>query len=133
MVIAVVSVGMVEVAIDQVVDVVAVRNRRMAAVGSVHMAFLVPAAVMGRGAAIGVGGIDLENVLIDVVRMWMMQVSVVQVVHMTLVLNGQVATAGSMLVVVVRVNLAVAHGVSLGLRIAWVQVPEASPSDGRSL
>ncbi len=117
MVVAVVSVGMVEVAVDQVVDMVPVRNGWMTAVRSVHMTFLMPAAVMGGGATIGVGGIDLQDVFIDVAGMRMMQVAVVQVVHMSFVLHGQVATARSVLMIVVRVDLAVAHGVSVGL---WV-------------
>lgn len=132
MVVAVVAVRMVEVAIDQVVDVVAVRNGRMAAVGPMHMAFLVPAAVMGGSAAIGVGGIDLENVLIDVTGVRMVQVAIVQIIHMSVVLDSQVAAARAVLVVVVRVNLAVAHGVSVGLRIGSVQGPYALQRDGRS-
>ena len=124
---------MVKVAIDQVVDVVAVRNGWVATAGSMHMVFLVPSAVMGRGAAIRVGGINLENVLIDVAGMWVMQVAVMQVVNMTLVLNGQVTTARSVLMIVVCVNLAVAHGGSVGLRIWLGQGSVASQSACRSL
>lgn len=132
MVIAVVSVRVVEVAVDQVVDVVAVRNGRMAAVGPMHMAFFVPAAVMGGSAAIGVGGIDVENVLIDVTGVRMVQVAVVQIIHMSVVLDSQVAAARSVLVGVVRVNLAVAHGVSVVLRIGSVQGRCARSGDCRS-
>jgi hypothetical protein len=131
-VIAVVSVRVVEVAVDQVVDVVAVRNGRMAAVGPMHMAFLVPAAVMGGSAAIGVGGIDLENVLIDVTGVRMVQVAIVQIIHMSVMLDSHVAAARAVLVVVVCVNLAVAHGVSVALRIGSVQGPYARQRDCRS-
>ena len=37
MIIAMPAMDMVEVAVDQVVEVIAVRNRRMAAVGGVHV------------------------------------------------------------------------------------------------
>ena len=54
MVVAVVAVGVVEVAGHQVIDVIAVRHRLVAAAGAVHMARLMPSAAMVGGAAVGV-------------------------------------------------------------------------------
>jgi hypothetical protein len=53
-VVAVVAVGVMQVAIDQIVDVVAVRNRLMAAARAVHVAGLVTGAAMVGRAAVGI-------------------------------------------------------------------------------
>ena len=54
MVVAVVAVRVMKVAADVVVSVIAVRNRVMAATGTMDVARLVPAAAMIRRADIGV-------------------------------------------------------------------------------
>lgn len=106
-----VAVRVVQVAVDQVVDVVTVRDGFVAATGAMDVAGLVAAAfVLGR-AAVGVGGRDRDHVLVDVVAMRMVQVAVVQVVDMTVMPDGRVAAAGAMGVVMVGVmgQLAFAH------------------------
>ena len=111
MVVAMVAVRVVQVAVDQVVDVVTVRDGFVAATGAMDVAGLVAAAfVLGR-AAVGVGGRDGDHVLVDVVAMRMVQVAVVQVVDMTVMPDGRVAAAGAMGVVMVGVmgQLAFAH------------------------
>ena len=111
MVVAMVTVRMVQVAVDQVVDVVTVRDGFVAATGAMDVAGFVAAAfVLGR-AAVGVGGRDGDHVLVDVVAMRMVQVTVVQVVDMTVMPDGRVAAAGAMGVVMVGVmgQLAFAH------------------------
>ena len=111
MVVAMVTVRMVQVAVDQVVDVVTVRDGFVATTGTMDVAGLVAAAfVLGR-AAVGVGGRDGDHVLVDVVAMRMVQVTVVQVVDMTVMPDGRVAAAGAMGVVMVGVmgQLAFAH------------------------
>ena len=75
MVVAMVAVRVVQVAVDQVVDVVTVRDGFVAATGAMDVAGLVAAAfVLGR-AAVGVGGRDRDHVLVDVVAMRMVQVA----------------------------------------------------------
>ena len=111
MVVAMVAVRVVQVAVDQVVDVVTVRDGFVAATGAMDVAGLVAAAfVLGR-AAVGVGGRDRDHVLVDVVAMRMVQVAVVQVIDMTVMADGRVAAAGAMGVVMVGVmgQLAFAH------------------------
>lgn len=63
-----VAVGMVQLAVHQVVDVVAVGHRLVAAVRAVGVVSLMPSVVAG-GAALGVGGVDGEGVLLDPVRL----------------------------------------------------------------
>lgn len=111
MVVAMVAVRVVQVAVDQVVDVVTVRDGFVAATGAMDVAGLVTAAfVLGR-AAVGVGGRDGDHVLVDVVAMRMVQVAVVQVIDMAIMADGRVAAAGAMGVVMVGVmgQLAFAH------------------------
>ena len=77
MVVAVVAVGVMQVACDEVVHVIAVRNGLVAATRCMFMAWLVPAAAVFGGAAVRVLGIDRHGVLVDVVLVRMVQVTVV--------------------------------------------------------
>ena len=111
MVVAMVTVRMVQVAVDQVVDVVTVRDGFVATTGTMDVVGLMAAALVLGGAAVGIGGRDGDHVLVDVVAMRMVQVTVVQVVDMTVMPDGRVAAAGAMGVVMVGVmgQLAFAH------------------------
>ena len=80
MIVAVAAVRVVQMAVDQIVDVVAVRHRLVAAPGSVLVPRLVPGAAVVRRAAVGIAGRHLDDVLIDVIAMRMVQVAVVQIV-----------------------------------------------------
>jgi hypothetical protein len=99
---------MVQAAVHQVVGVIAVRDRFVAAAGAMLVA------ASGRLACGGVGPTDVQGVLIAVVAMLVMQVAVVQVVDMVAVLDGHVAAALAMLVSVPGVGVTrVRHGVIL--------------------
>ena len=103
MVVAVVAMRMVQMAIDEVIDVVAMRHRFVAAAVAVHVAGFVAAAVVVRRADVRVGGADGDGVFIDVVAVRMVQVSVVQVINVAFVLDGGVAAACAVLVFVIGV------------------------------
>jgi hypothetical protein len=108
-VVAVVAVRVVEVALDQVVDVVAVRDRLVPAARTVDVPGLVRAAVVvGRAACRKLAG-DLEDVLVDVRLVRAVQVPAVQVVDVVAVLHGRVAAAGAVDVAVLAMLLA-GHG-----------------------
>jgi hypothetical protein len=93
-----VAVGMVQVAVHQVVHVVAVGNLLVAAVRAVAMILLMHAAgVVGRAGS-GVRRRDLQNVVINVVAMNVVQVAVVQVIRMALVPDGDMAAIRTVLV-----------------------------------
>jgi len=79
-VVAVVAVRVVQVAADEVIDVVAVRHRLVPAALAVDVADLVAAAVVRRGTRGRVRGVDRQHVLVDVVAVRVVQVAVVQVV-----------------------------------------------------
>jgi hypothetical protein len=72
-----VTVRMMKVAADTVVDVIAVRNRLMAAAGAVDMARLMTAAAMVRGAAVRVLAGDFDHVLVDMTLMRVVEVTIV--------------------------------------------------------
>ena len=103
MVVAVVAVWVVQVAIDEIVDVVAMRYCFVTAAGAVHVSrFVATAVVVGR-ASVRVGGADCDDVLINVVTMLVVQVAVVQVINVAFVLDGGVAAVRAVLVFVVGV------------------------------
>ena len=109
MVVAVVAVGVVEVALDEVVGVVAVRDGRVFAALAVDVTcVMATAGVVGR-ARRGVRGVDGDDVLVDVVAVGMVQVPVVQVVDVTFVGDRDVPAAGSVVVGMARVDVVIAH------------------------
>lgn len=65
-------VRVVQVTIHEIVNMVSVWNRLMAAARPMYMVRIVSFAVMVRGAICGVSCIDCNDVLIDVVTMWVM-------------------------------------------------------------
>lgn len=106
-----VAVRIVQVAIDQIADVVTMRHGLMAATRTVDMTRLVTTAtVLGRATG-GVGLRDGNHVFVDVVAVRMVQVTIMQIVDMAFVADGGVAAARTMLVVVVVVvgQVALAH------------------------
>jgi hypothetical protein len=88
MVVAVRAVRMVEMAVHQIVDMVAVGHRLMAAARSVPVLTVMAAAIMIGRAPFGVPPADIDRVFVDMPLMGMMEVSVVQVVDMIAVLDG---------------------------------------------
>jgi hypothetical protein len=103
MVVAVVAVDVVQLAVYEVVSVVAVRHRLVAAVRPVPMAVFVTV-VEARGALRGVARVDLDAMLVNVVLVRVVQATVVQVVGVSVVAHGSVAAVGAMLVVMAFVD-----------------------------
>ena len=101
MVVAVIAVRVMQVTADPVVGVVAMWNRLVTAAGAVHMAGIVTAAAVIRGAAVGILAGDLDHVLVDMTLMRMMEVPVVQIVDVAAMAHGGVAASRAMLVRVV--------------------------------
>jgi hypothetical protein len=111
-VVAVVAMRVVQVAVDQIVDVIAVRHRLMSATGPMLVSRLMAfAAVLGR-AAVGIGCRHFDHVLVDMVCVWVMQMPIVQVIDMITVAHGGMAAvlAVRMCVIGVVRFLARRHG-----------------------
>jgi hypothetical protein len=109
-VVAVVSMDMMEMIADQIVGVVAVWDRLVAAAGAMPMAALVTATCVLRRADIGIAGIDGDDVLVHVIPVHVVQMSVMQIVDMALMAHGRVAAVEAMLVRMIAVLLIVAAG-----------------------
>ena len=78
-------------------------NRLVTAPWAVDMAGIMTPASMIRGAAIGIVGGDVDHVLVDMIFMWVMKVTIVQIVDMAAVPNGGVPATRTVLVSVARV------------------------------
>jgi hypothetical protein len=97
--------GMMQVAIHEIVDVVAVGNRFMAATGSVNVSGVVGGAGVAAGAIGRIRGAHLNGVLVVMAFMSMVEMAVVEVVYVAVVQHGGMAAAGSVLVVVVGMDV----------------------------
>jgi hypothetical protein len=97
MVVAVVAMGMMQMAIDEVIDMIAMRHRLVAATGTVAVSLIMTAALMLGGAGIGVRGRHLERVLFHAAAGGMMQMAIVEVIGVAIVLDGRVAARRPML------------------------------------
>jgi hypothetical protein len=111
MVIAMVAVLVMKAPFNQIIDVVTMRHGLMAAVRAVNMVMIMANMVLDRLAAIGVFAGDFDDMFVDVIAMGMMKVSVMQIVDMIVMLDGNMSTASAVLMVVVIVmwKIAVAH------------------------
>jgi hypothetical protein len=99
-IVAVVAVWVVKVTADQVVDVLAVRDRLVAAVRSVLVFVLVFGAVVAGRAVGGVGLADRQYVALDAAPAVVVQLAVVQVIHVIVVADGAVTATWAVLMVV---------------------------------
>ena len=98
MIVAVIAVRVMQMALDPVIHVIAVRYRLVAAARPVHMARLVAGAAMVGGAAVGIVARDLDHMLVDMLLMRVVQVTVMQVVDVAAMPDRLVAAAGAVLV-----------------------------------
>lgn len=92
MVVTMAGVRMVQVPVDEVVEVIAVRHNLVTAGRAVCVGRVVTAARVRGGAGVWIGAADLDDVFVDVRLVGVMQVPVVQVVDMVAVAYGGVAT-----------------------------------------
>lgn len=111
MVVAVAVMDMMQPAIHQVVDMIAVGHGFVTAIGSMDVVGRM-AAALAMGAVIRIGRIDLQHVLVHVITVHVVQMAVVEIVDVARVLDGGVATVRTVLVAVIGVMLlaAGAHG-----------------------
>ena len=123
-----VAMWMVQAAVDEIVGVIAMRNRFMAASRAVAMRRIMTAAAMFRAAAVRVGGTDFDDVLLEVPVIWVLQLPGIQVIQVPFVANRKMATAGTMHVRMSGVRSAGCH-VCLQLAAGYVSDSRAW-SDG---
>jgi hypothetical protein len=97
-IIAVIAVRMVQPAVYEIVDVVAVRHRFVSAIWTVYVR-----AMDFRRALHGICGVDRDGVLIHVILVHMMEMAIMKVIHMAVMVNRSVPAIRTMLVSVVGV------------------------------
>lgn len=107
--ITVIAMRMMQVAVNQVIHMVAMRDLLMPASRPVDMASIMPGTDMIRGALGGVRGTDLQHMLVNMRTVDMVQMAIVQIVGMTGVVYGQMPAARTMLMVVMVMLLAGIH------------------------
>ena len=102
MVVAVIAVLVMQTAVDNVVDVIAVRYGFVAATFAVNVAV----AGVNRMAAVRIGFIDAQGVFIVVAVVLMVQVAVMQIIDVAFVFDGSVAAVCAVNVVMMFVGFA---------------------------
>ncbi|MBU9230384.1 hypothetical protein KTD22_27545 [Burkholderia multivorans] len=107
---------MMKTAVDEIVDVVAVRYSLMPAIGAVYMAGLMAAAV-GR-TLIRIFGADFDLMFVYVVAVRMMQVTIVEIVHVVTMLDCRVTATRAMLMFMVSMMRLIA-GAHAYLLVCW--------------
>jgi hypothetical protein len=109
-IVAVSVVRVVQMTVDEIVSMVAVRNSLVATATAVIAAIGVAFAVLLRGAARRMSRVDGECVLVDVAFVRIMHVAVVQVVRMIVVPHGRVTAVGTVLVRMIGVGRVLLRG-----------------------
>jgi len=108
-IVAVGSVRVVEVAGDEIVDMVAMRNRGVAAGLSVAVVSRVARARVGRRAGARIDAADGQRMLVDVIFVRVVEVSTMCVVGVPVVLDGRMPTLRSVGVGMSLVDLMARH------------------------
>ncbi|MFL9963818.1 hypothetical protein PQR02_22680 [Paraburkholderia sediminicola] len=101
MIVAVIAVRMVQVAVDEIVDVIPLRHRFVAAPRSVNVGRVVAPAV--RRALVRIFGAHFEPVLVDMIAVRVMQMTVMQIINVIVVPDCSMSTVRAMLMVVASV------------------------------
>ena len=121
-----VLVRVVERAVHLVVDVVPVRDRRVAAAGAV------PLGALYRGAGVRVAPVDLDGVLVDVPLVPAVKVTVVKVVGMVPVADGRVAAPRPVRVLVLSRVRRTDHSSLASRPIVPPRAPSVNPPRGKA-
>jgi hypothetical protein len=95
MVVAVIAVRMMQPALDQIVDVVAMRHGFMAAIRPVPVRCVVTAGAEFWIAAIRIAVTHGDDMLLGVAVLGMLKVAVIEVIDMAFVLHGEMAASGA--------------------------------------
>jgi hypothetical protein len=87
---------MVEMPVDEIVDVFAVRNGFVTTIRAMNVCFVMPRAIVVWRAFLRIGRRHLHAVIVNVVTVRVMQVAIVKIVDVTIVLHSGMAAVGAM-------------------------------------
>jgi hypothetical protein len=107
-VVAVLGVRVMQVAVHEVVDMIAMGDGFVPATGAVDVALGVTSAGVRGRADGGIGRANLEDALVDVPIVTMVEVAIVEVVDVVAMADSAVAAVGAVDVIVIRMR-GVAH------------------------
>jgi hypothetical protein len=108
-IVAVARMRVMQVTIDQVVDMVAMWNGLVAASRTVNVSGHVTVTRVPGRAAGGMHRIDCDRALVDVIAVDVVQMAFVEIVDVAVVFDGAMAATRAVDVIVLRMNLVVAH------------------------
>ncbi len=91
-----IAVRMMQVVGDAVIDVIAMRDRLVTAIGAVDMTGLMAAAAVVGGAGVGIAARHLDHVLVDMIVVRVVEMPVMQVVDVAAMAHGGVAATRPM-------------------------------------
>jgi len=113
-IVAVVTVKMVEVIADAIIDMISVGHRLMPTSRSMPMGGIVVATGVTGSAAVRVGARNFDHVLIDMILMRVMQVAIMQVVNVASMAYGGMTAIGAVLMGMVGMSVmgTTRHGLS---------------------
>jgi hypothetical protein len=114
-IVAVAEVCAMEMAIDEIVDVIAVRHGRVAAAFAVNVTGAMSVARVTRGAQRRIGGVDRDRTLVDVIAVRGVKMPVVHVVDVVVVANGDMTAAVAVDMRVVDMGKMSNHGLPSSL------------------
>jgi hypothetical protein len=109
MIIAMTIMGMMQMPVHQIVDMITVRNCVMSAPGTMDVILLVAVALVPIGTLVRMGGAYREDVLINMAFVRMMQVSIVQIVEVSFMHDCPMSAIRAMFMGMVVVNIAGSH------------------------
>ena len=98
MIVAVGAMGMVEVAIHQVIDVIPVGYCLVSAVHAVNMRLIMSGTGVGWCAFLRIHRVHLNGVVVYVITVRIVHVAIVKIVRVAIMLHGRMATVRAMLV-----------------------------------
>lgn len=101
---------MMQVVVNQVVDVITVGNALMCTAGTVYMSLVMSTALMTGRTLIGICRVDFKHVFVNVIEVHVMQVAIMQIVGMAGMSDGDMAAGEPVLMAVLLMLGAGAHG-----------------------
>jgi hypothetical protein len=125
-----IAVWMVQPAVDQIVDVVAMRHGFMAAIGPVPVRRVVASGMELRIAAVRIAVAHGDDMLLGATVLGMLKVAMIEVIDVAVMLDGEMAARGA---VNVRRSLAgtALFGCHGGSFVAHPQSPPENTPNGR--
>lgn len=95
-IVAVVAMRMMQAAVDEVIDMIAVGHDFVAAIRPVAMRRLVAAGVMLRIATVRIAVAHGDHMLLGATGLAMLKASMIEIIDMAFVLHGEMAASGAM-------------------------------------